>query len=49
MKKEKLKDNILVEAKDIGMQFKIPEFKMDTLKERFVSIFKKNKSKNKKI
>lgn len=46
-KKSKLKDNILVKAENLGMQFKIPEFKMDTLKERFVSLCKRKKSKTK--
>jgi len=43
-----LDSNTLIKSENLGMVFKIPEKKMDTLKERVVSIlgFKKNKIKN---
>lgn len=45
MKKLKtdLKKNILVHAENVGMQFKLRASRVDTLKERFVELFKKNK------
>lgn len=43
----KLKDGILVKAENLEMQFKIPETKYDTLKERVVSFFKGKRQKYK--
>ena len=49
-KKElKLNKNILVKAENLGMQFKFAGMKYDTLKERVVGLFKKNKQKSKKL
>lgn len=49
-KKEiKLNKNILVKAENLGMQFKYAGMKYDTLKERVVGLFKKNKQKAKKL
>lgn len=46
-KEEQLKKDILVKAENLEMQFKIPEVKYDTLKERVVSLFKGKRAKYK--
>jgi len=43
----KLKDDILVKAENLEMEFMIPETKYDTLKERVVSLFKGKRQKYK--
>jgi len=43
----KFEEKPLVKAEHIYMRFKLPEAKIDTLKERFVNLFKRRKSKYK--
>ena len=43
----KLKKDVLVKAENLDMQFKIPETKYDTLKERVVNLFKGKRPKYK--
>lgn len=46
-REKKLKPGVLVKAENLEMQFKIPESKYDTLKERVVSLFKGKRQKYK--
>lgn len=54
MKKDKkevkqLNKNILAKAENIRMDFRIPDAKFDTLKERVVNLFRKNRAKHKHL
>ena len=42
---KQLNKNILAKAENIRMDFRIPDAKFDTLKERVVNLFRKNASK----
>ena len=46
---KKLEDGVLAKAENVCMQFRLPGAKYDTLKERFVALFKKNRTKSKKL
>lgn len=48
-KEIKLNKNILVKAQNLGMTFRKPDAKYDTLKERVVAFFKKKKNKTNKL
>ena len=46
---EKITKNILVRAKNVGMAFRKPDAKYDTLKERIINFFKGKKNHSKKL
>ena len=46
---KKLGKNVLAKVEHINMQFKLSGVKYDTLKERFIGLFKRNKKKAKKL
>ena len=48
-KEEKLAKNILAKAEDLGMEFRVSGVRYDTLKERVVALFKRQKAKSNKI
>lgn len=42
-----MNEEVLIKVENVNMSFKVPEFKFDTLKERFVNLLKKRKNKTK--
>ena len=49
LENEKLDENFLVKAENVGIEFKIAGAKYDTLKERAIALFKRDKQKVKKF